>query len=962
MMKFNTVSHRKIYLTLLILFLITFVVEAQEFATVSGKITDKTTGDPLIGANVFLKGTNKGTATGLDGSFKISDVRPGIYDVEFTYIGYKKMVLTAVRIEKNENKVLNIKLEPTSLTIDQEVVIVGDKPLIDQDQSKTENRISSDKIEASPVRQLAQLLNSQAGVINSPFGINIRGGRTYETGFYIDGVSAKDPLAGTGFGLDIGTNSIQEMEISTGSVDVEYGNSTAGTVNTKTRTGGNKHEVTLNYKRDNLGFNKEYSSCFNQQLFEMNAGGPLTFLEKKLPGKETRIRYYLSMRSSLSDEYIKNPAKQLNSSLFSTNFWSPYQDNRWSAFAKLNYDFDPTMRLTISYLKSININQDVNMLRVTGNDISFSPGYQYVFHLQPDNAATFTHESNLQTIRWNHTPVNRFSYQLTLSRLFVHLRADANGRPWRPENVDTEFDPYSIREFPVSYFNPDDDVVFAIQGPGLYNNNGITPLWHDHLVEEYTAKISGNLYSKNSRNTVTAGMEYKSQYLRWIDIRRPWVGAPMQLPDGSFSQSFRLGEQSDIWEVNPEQIAAYVSDKYKFLGLVANIGGRLELWAPGKFVDEAIQNPDAPIRDEIRDAYLNKSFKIIGKRYKIRFLPKISASFPVHENQVLYFNYGHSTVLPHPSYLYTGLDPKYSDRSTLSFVGNPDLDPEVDISYELGLRSQISSNDALNISAFWKDKYDFITSASMMIKDVTGKEVSRTIRINSDYARIRGFELTYLKRIKKWFQGEISLSYMTATGQSASASETIKEIINSGIREDTREYPLPWDRPLDIKFNMLFVKNTQTGFFNLPLLNKFKFYLEGNYRSGIRYTPYVLTGYEAYSGRPIYVMNTSSSARYSELGKYWLWFDANLIRWWSLKHLEIAASFEVTNIFNNKNAAIINPVTGKAYEYGDPVPSEWRDPMYNDPRDPRSSNLPPENPARYLPQRHMLIGVFLKFN
>ena len=38
------------------------------------------------------------------------------------------------------------------------------------------------------------------GAVQSSDGIHIRGGRNYETGFYIDDVSARDPLAGTGFG------------------------------------------------------------------------------------------------------------------------------------------------------------------------------------------------------------------------------------------------------------------------------------------------------------------------------------------------------------------------------------------------------------------------------------------------------------------------------------------------------------------------------------------------------------------------------------------------------------------------------------------------------------------------------------------------------------------------------------------------------------------------------------------
>jgi outer membrane receptor protein involved in Fe transport len=412
--------------------------------------------------------------------------------------------------------------------------------------------------------------------------------------------------------------------------------------------------------------------------------------------------------------------------------------------------------------------------------------------------------------------------------------------------------------------------------------------------------------------------------------------------------------------VEPTSGAIFVSDKYKFFGLIADVGARFEFWSAGQFVDDAVNDPNSPIRDEIRKSYLDHTYQILGKRYKVRILPKISASFPVKENQVMYFSYGHSSILPHPSYVYTGLNPEYADRSTLSYLGNPDLNPEMDISYELGLKSQLTKDDALNISAFWKDKYDFITSASIQVKDITGRDVTRTIRINSDYARIRGLELTYIKRIKKWYRGQISFAYMTATGQSASSSESLQNLLNTGNREDTREYPLPWDRPLDIKSNNLFIVNTTEGLFDVIWLNKFKFYIELFYRSGMRYTPYILTGYEPFSGRPVYEINSDPKARYSKIGKAWFGIDLNLYKWWEGKHWEIAWTFEITNLLNNKNATIINPVTGMGYESGDDVPTEWRDPRYNDPRDPRSDNIPPDNPSRYLAQRHFLTGIVVK--
>jgi len=413
--------------------------------------------------------------------------------------------------------------------------------------------------------------------------------------------------------------------------------------------------------------------------------------------------------------------------------------------------------------------------------------------------------------------------------------------------------------------------------------------------------------------------------------------------------------------VQPLKGSLYVSDKIKYKGLVAEVGGRLEYWMPGKFVDEAIANDASPIRDEIRAAYLENTIGLGNRRAKLRLLPKVSASFPIRENQMMFFSYGHSTVYPHPRDIYTGLDPQFTDRSTLSRLGNPNLNPEVDISYELGLKSQITSNDALNFTAYWKDKYDFISSSSVLIEDITGREVSRSLSINSDYARVRGVELTYIKRIGNWFNGQISGSFSRATGQSSSSSESLQEILLTGNRETVIETPLAWDSPLDLKAFAIFSKNDKTGFFGKDYLNKISFYLEAIYRTGRRYTPYIFVGNETVSGRPIYEVNSDPNERFSALGTSQFWVDCNLKKWWNFKGIRLAATAEITNLLNNKNAVLINPVTGDAYNVGDDVPTEWRDPRFIDPRDPRSNNLPPNNPARFRAQRHFMIGFEVGF-
>lgn len=940
---------------LLLIFTISFSIGNSQ--TISGTVTDKADNSLLFGVTVVIKGTSMGAVTNDDGKFQIENIPAGTYNIEVSSLGYETALFTSIKIIQGENKTLDVVLSATALTIDQDVIIYGDKPLIDVEDSHSGSQIKSDIIESAPTRKLQDVLNTQTGVVQNPEGIHIRGGRTYETGFYIDDVSASDPLAGTGFGIDIGTNSIESIDVSTSSSDVEYGDATSGVVNTKTKSGGNNFSMDAAIKKDNLAFNSKWASVFNQNTFELGMGGPL----KLKKTSTTKLKYYTSFKTNFTDTYIKRPANQVVSSLYPNLSWSPFEDNRWSGLLKLNYDFSTTKKLSFSYMKSITINQDFNMLRVTGNDVGFTPGYQWVFALQPDNANTYTHDTNLESLSWINTPKPSFSYRISASRLFVHLRADANGRPWRPEVVNSEFDPSSIVSFPTSYFNPDDSVTFVFPGPGLYNNNGIATLWHDHFVLENTIKTSGSWYSKNTLNKFYAGAEFKFQEMQWIDIVRPWIGAPIPLPDGQMTQSFRLGDLSDVWHVKPFHGALYASDKFKFRGLITDIGLRFEYWMPGKFVDDEIKNPASPINDQIRQNYLASTYNLFGRRTKMRLLPKISASFPIKENQVMYFNYGHSTVSPHPSYLYTGLDPFYADRSTLGRIGNPDLNPEVDISYELGLKSQISSNDAFTLAAFWKDKYDFITSSTILIKDVTGHDVSRTIHINSDYARIRGLETTYTKRIKKWFTGQLSLSYSVATGQSSSASQTLSEILTTGNTTSSKELPLAWDSPIDAKSFALINVNQSQGLWGHKALNHFSLYTEAVYRSGRRYTPYLFQGNEASSGRPIYEVDSDPDHAYSEISTPGFWLNTSFKKWWKINDHTISFSIDVTNVLNNLNTAIANPVTGTAYSYGDPVPSEWRDPVYLDPRDYRSNNIPPDNPARYYELRHILFGLSLSF-
>lgn len=968
---------------LLLFALLAFVAApaALAQATLRGTVTDADTGESLPGVNVLVIGTTHGAATDFDGRYEIGGLRAGTYNVQASYVGYETKLFTGIRVEAGDANVLDIELGEAVLSTEGEVVVVGERPLVDVEQSASTVTIGQDQIQAAPVREVQEVIATQAGVVRDPTGLYIRGGRADETGFIVDGVSAKDPLAGTGFGLDLGSNAFAQVEVTTGGVGADVGDVTSGVVSVVTQEGTDTYQGYFSHRRDNLGFNGDWGSTFNEELYEINLSGPIV---------RQKLRFFVSGQAQFSDDFTRFTAtpSQVRTSLIDGTGLMPRTDNRWNGLAKLTYLPRAGMKLQGSYQRSLTVNQNTRMLQVTGNDDVIRPGFQYAFALQPDLANTYAHDNTIAYLRWSHVLNEQSFYELQASRLFTRLRADANGRHWRPRNVESELDPESIVGYPGEVFGgfdwdalPPDTSLLVLPGPGLYNNGGLATRWHDHFAEEITLRGVYTRFSANQNFRLEAGFESKFNDYQWIDIIRPWIGAPIIVGEDT-TRTNRLGQSSDVWRVKPMRGALFSTGQIRYSGLIANLGLRLEYWAPGKYVDDLVADSVFTIPAAIREAYMDETVGLLGRRFKFRLLPKLRVSFPVRENQVLFFNYGHSTRLPHPTFVYTGLDPFYQDRSFFADLGNPNLNPEVDISYELGLRSQITENDALTLTGFWRDKFDFITAQDVRIRDATGRETRRAFRVNGDFARIRGVEVSYLKRIGRWFQGQIVASYSRATGLSSTNNDAIRQILDEeGNVDTTVETPLAWDRPLDLKANVLLSYDRERPWLGIPGANRFRVYLASTFRSGQRYTPVVFQGRERnpFTGendwRPIYTVSSDPADRYSKVGAPWWWFDLNIERAVDVMGTDVLFTLEVTNLFNQQNAVIINPVTGDAYPDVDAayilanaedlrdnpdydVPSGTRDLRYEDPQ---SSGLPPFNPARFLAPRHVMLGVSFRF-
>lgn len=161
--------------------------------TVSGKVIDKQSRQPIAYANVFVKGLpGKGASTDSVGMFRIEQVPPGIYRFESSCIGYLS-VITSEYIVSASTTFVEIEMEEDANML--EAVVVTPSPFRKSIESPVGMRIIGlQEIEKSPGanRDVSRIVRSYPGVSFSPIGYRndliVRGGSPTENRFYMDGI------------------------------------------------------------------------------------------------------------------------------------------------------------------------------------------------------------------------------------------------------------------------------------------------------------------------------------------------------------------------------------------------------------------------------------------------------------------------------------------------------------------------------------------------------------------------------------------------------------------------------------------------------------------------------------------------------------------------------------------------------------------------------------------------------
>ena len=219
------------------------------FAGTTGKIvgiiTDKDTGEPLIGANVVVDGRPLGSTTDIDGSFLILNVPPGRYTLIAQYIGYQDKRVEGVQVNVDFTTRQNFELSSATIEFGDEIVVQASRELLTKDLTSSQTRVSTEKIENLPVEEIDDVLAVQPGITRDASGnFHIRGGRTSEIGYQLNGISISDGFDKSR-GLEIENESVQELQVISGTFNAEYGNAMSGIINIVTKEGGSDFHGSL---------------------------------------------------------------------------------------------------------------------------------------------------------------------------------------------------------------------------------------------------------------------------------------------------------------------------------------------------------------------------------------------------------------------------------------------------------------------------------------------------------------------------------------------------------------------------------------------------------------------------------------------------------------------------------------------------------------------------------------------
>ena len=951
-----------IYFTTIVTF-----VSAGTTGKISGNITDVITGKALIGCNVMIPVIGIGAASDLDGNYVILNIPPGKIDVNFSMIGYAETRIKNVTISIDQTTPLSIQLNVEA--IEGQTIIVRDERLIRMDRTSTEARITSEELDVMPVTDVYDVIKLQGGITQDAYGgIHIRGGRSNEVVYMVDGVSMTDSYDG-GLSIAVENNTIQELQVISGTFNAEYGRAMSGIINMVTKDGSDQFEGAFrSFSGDHISTDPIYRNLdsynpFNQRNVEMQVSGPIL---------KNKLTYFASGRYYGANGWLSgmNTFSMYGDTLINLDYAPMNGINKYSLQNKLTFSYSPYTKLKFKYITNKEQSQ----------------GYDHYRQMTQEGRNTNFNKGNFLGINLSHT----FS-----SEAFMEFNISRHSKKFQSYLFENENDPRYVTPDSLYYAHITGELSQGIpQGTNYYPSHSFGR-WGVDMNRFMRETITNQLKLDFTRqlnvfNQFKLGIEVQFHQLELDSYALmdsssndlvftpviPQLGAEYDIsgnviPQLSAEEKLQFSEDIPSWvshfhvnrsyyQNSPKEMSAFIQDKIEYGDMIINLGLRYDYFDPNSWVpvnphDPYIQNPRDPHLDSLSveelleinwgdishyiidfdtkdtlwyryadygsfsdmgdgeydsgeefvdtnsnekwdqgEAFTDESEIRTEKGWyrkttaKSQLSPRFGIAYPISDKGVIHFSYGYFFQIPQFENLYRDPGYKISEGSgTFGVFGNPDLEPQKTISYELGLQHELGNNYKMELTGYFRDVRDWVSTGVPI--DLGGGATYYTF-VNKDYSNVRGILGALDRKYSGLFSWHMDYTFQIVEGSNSSPEEEFGAQLSNS--EPARSIiPLDWDQRHSLNASV-FVGTRMWGA-NVIM----------QYGSGYPYTPYFLN-----SSQNVSMFSSRNSMRKMTT----LNFDMKVFRNFKVAGLDGRILINIYNLFDRRNENIVWGDTGRS--------------------------------------------------
>ena len=752
---------------------------AASTGKIAGTITDQASGEPLMGANVYITELETGATADADGNYFVINVAPGTYTLRVSYIGYQSTVVTDVQVNIGRTTRLDFALASETMETD-EVVVRAAADDIAPDLTASQQIVSSDFIDKVPARSIRDVVETQVGVFDGTY----RGSSQVQALYLLDDQSLNSGLYSDNYN-GINTTTVQEIAVLTGGYNAEYGNARSAIVNVvtkeewsgahvsalaRTRPPGTYHFGRDFYSRDNYewtGFGLDYweqqAADAQSPLFGADPDSLLDVWQGQITPNDTLAGYNERSQTELEGTLyggFNNKVSYLLSGRYVRNV------NIFPQAIPYNPEYNVQGRVTFRISPSVK-------LRLSG----FKGGWETAERLESVN---FNTTESAQEAQWYRNaevrdPYDREKYAL----LGAFLRQWPELRDWTQgaARVTHILSPRTFYEVGVSYLRDEMDRSdrYGVTEPDRFalrdDRQKLVRFLDQGYMHAYD-RSDAQVYTANAEVTsqvtdnhlLKAGAEFKSYDLLFDHFMVEYKGGGLE----NFINNF---------EGSPFEGSAFVQDKMEFKGLIVNAGVRLDFFnqnrdAPASMFDPLAFQTSTPGHDPSEPDGFPGTPERVATPLRVAVSPRVGFSHPITENSVLHFSYGHfyqrpswSKMFGFPVVKYTEDAEEardiYSNTTTYmeewhGFYGNPRLSYEKTVQYEFGVQQRVANRVLLGLTGYYKDAENETNFSTITgVYPATHFTNKALLQSNSGYSDVRGIEAKVDTRLRGPINGGV---------------------------------------------------------------------------------------------------------------------------------------------------------------------------------------------------------------